>query len=96
MDERPDVDERSTEEIERDIEATRESIKETVDQIEERLHRAVDWRSYVKGSPWIALAVAAGVGVLVGRSLRSGGRALPRRPLRPMPPRLPYPPAPES
>jgi len=92
MDERPDVDERSTEEIERDIAATRESIKETVDEIEERLHRAVDWRSYVKGSPWIALALAAGVGILVGRSLRSG----PRRPAPPHFPRLPYPPAPET
>ena len=92
MDERPDVDERSTEEIERDIAATRESIKETVDEIEERLHRAVDWRSYVKGSPWIALAVAAGVGILVGRSLMSG----PPRPVRPPLPRVPYPPAPET
>jgi ElaB/YqjD/DUF883 family membrane-anchored ribosome-binding protein len=89
MDERPDVDERSTEEIERDIEATRESIKETVEEIEERLHRAVDWRSYVKGSPWVALALAAGAGILVGRSLLSARR-------RPGPPRLPYPPAPES
>jgi ElaB/YqjD/DUF883 family membrane-anchored ribosome-binding protein len=85
MDERPDVDERSTEEIERDIEATRESIKETVEEIEERLHRAADWRSYVKGAPWLALALAAGAGILVGRSLMSARR----------PPRLPYPPAPE-
>lgn len=92
MDERPDVDVRSTEEIERDIAATRESIKETVEEIEERLHRAVDWRSYVKGSPWIALAIATGVGILVGRSLLSG----PRRAVPPRFPRLPYPPAPET
>ena len=84
MDERPDVDTRSTEEIERDLDAARESIRETVDEIEERLHRAVDWRSYVGRSPWIALAVAVGAGVLVGRAL-SGRRG----------PRLPYPPAPE-
>lgn len=89
MDERPDVDDRSTEEIERDIAATRESIKETVDEIEERLHRAVDWRSYVKGSPWIALALAVGAGVLVGRSLTAGRRIA-------RPPRFPYPPAPET
>ena len=88
MDERPDVDDRSTEEIERDIAATRESIEDTVEEIEERLHRAVDWRSYVKGSPWIALALAAGVGILLGRSLLAGRR-------HPRPPRPPYPPAPE-
>jgi hypothetical protein len=69
MDERPDVDDRSTEEIERDIAAARESIKETVDEIEERLHRAVDWRQLREGVPWIALALAVGAGVLVGRSL---------------------------
>jgi ElaB/YqjD/DUF883 family membrane-anchored ribosome-binding protein len=86
MDERPDVDERSTEEIERDIEAARESIEDTVDEIQERLHRAVDWRSYVGGSPWIALALAVGVGILAGRVLTAGRRR---------PPRLPYPPAPE-
>jgi len=85
MDERPDVDERSTTEIEGDIAATRESIKETVDEIEARLHRAVDWRSYVSGSPWWALALAVGAGILVGRALTSARR----------PPRLPYPPAPE-
>ena len=88
MDERPDVEARTTEEIERDIAATREAIKDTVDEIEERLHRAVDWRSYVEGSPWIALALATGAGILLGRAL-----AGPRRRFRP--PRLPYPPAPE-
>jgi ElaB/YqjD/DUF883 family membrane-anchored ribosome-binding protein len=84
MDERPHVDTRSAEEIERDLDAARESICETVDEIEERLHRAVDWRSYVGRSPWIALAVAVGAGVLVGRALSS------RRARR-----LPYPPTPE-
>ena len=84
MDERPDLDARSTEEIEQDIEVARESIRETVDEIEDRLHSAVDWRTYVGRSPWISLAVAAGVGLLVGRAL-VGRRA----------PRLPFPPAPD-
>ena len=92
MDERPEVDERSADEIERDLAATRESIKETVEEIEERLHRAVDWRAYVGKSPWVALALAAGVGILVGRSLLSGRR----HPGPPRPPRFPYPPAPET
>ncbi|HEX5041467.1 MAG TPA: DUF3618 domain-containing protein [Candidatus Polarisedimenticolaceae bacterium] len=92
MDERPDVDARSTEEIERDIEATRDSIKETVEEIGERLHRAVDWRTYVRASPWVALAVAAGAGIFVGRWIASARR----RPGPPHPPRLPYPPAPET
>ena len=86
MDERPDVDERSTDEIERDIVAARESIRETVDEIEERLHRAVDWRTYVGRSPWMSLALAAGVGIFLGH-------ALVRR--RPRGRRLPYPPTPD-
>jgi ElaB/YqjD/DUF883 family membrane-anchored ribosome-binding protein len=86
MDERPDVDERSSEEIERDIVAARESLRETVGEIEERLHRAVDWRTYVGRAPWVSLAVAAGVGALLGHALarRRAGRR-----------RMPYPPAPE-
>ena len=89
MDERPDVDERSTEEIERDIAATRESISETVAQIEGRLQAAADWRTYVDRYPWVAIAAAAGVGAMVGRLIAgrlSRGRHHPR---------LPYPPTPE-
>ena len=87
MDQRPDVDLRSAGEIERDIAATRESITGTVEEIEERLRRATDWRTYVERYPWIALAAAAGVGVLLGRALLH----------RVSPPgrRLPYPPVPE-
>lgn len=87
MDQRPDVDLRSAGEIERDIAARRESITGTVEEIEERLRRATDWRTYVERYPWIALAAAAGVGVLLGRALLH--RASPPRG------RLPYPPVPE-
>jgi ElaB/YqjD/DUF883 family membrane-anchored ribosome-binding protein len=67
MDERPDVEERSSDEIERDIAATRESITQTVEQIGDRLHQAVDWRSYLERHPWAALAAAAGLGLMLGR-----------------------------
>ena len=90
MGERPHVDERSAEQIERDIAATRESITETVEEIEARLRRATDWRTYVERYPWVVLGVAAGIGVFVGRALAERYVPGPRRR-----PRLPYPPAPE-
>ena len=59
--------ERSTADLERDIEATRESIGTIVDQIGDKLHDAVDWRVYVRRNPWMAMLVAGGAGILLGR-----------------------------
>jgi ElaB/YqjD/DUF883 family membrane-anchored ribosome-binding protein len=89
MDQRPDLDDRSTEEIERDIAAARESLSETVDTIEQRLHEATDWRTYVNRYPWVAMAAAAGLGLLLGHLL-AGRLSGVRRP------RHPYPPGPEA
>jgi ElaB/YqjD/DUF883 family membrane-anchored ribosome-binding protein len=89
MDERPDVDDtRSAAEIEQEIAATRASITGTVEEIEARLKRAADWRSYVDRYPWVTLAAAAGLGVLVGRAIF--------RRVSPPRGRLPYPPTPDS
>jgi len=59
----PDV-ERSTEDIRRDIAKKEENISRTVEQIGERIQEKLDWRGYVKDSPYWALGAAAGLGFL--------------------------------
>jgi ElaB/YqjD/DUF883 family membrane-anchored ribosome-binding protein len=56
--------ERSTEDIRRDIARKEENISQTVEQIGERIKEKLDWRGYVRDSPYWALGVAAGVGYL--------------------------------
>jgi hypothetical protein len=58
---------RSAHEIRRDIAATRDSIKDTVDRLNDRVEMALDWRTYVAHSPFVALGVAAGFGFLLTR-----------------------------
>ncbi|HVF91366.1 MAG TPA: hypothetical protein VNH22_14975 [Blastocatellia bacterium] len=60
-----DPSERSAEEIRQDIAAKRETITETVDRLGERIHESLDWREYVGQYPYVALGLAAGVGLLV-------------------------------
>ncbi len=60
---------RSAEEIKSDIELKKRAIAETVDQLNEKLHEKMDWRSYVKRHPFPALAIAAGLGFLVSGKL---------------------------
>ena len=57
--------ERSTEEIRQDIAKGEENISQTVEQIGERIKEKLDWRRYVKDSPYWALGAAAGLGYLV-------------------------------
>ena len=56
--------ERSTEEIRHDIAKEKENISQTVEQIGERLKEKLDWRGYVKDSPYWALGAAVGLGYL--------------------------------
>jgi hypothetical protein len=56
--------ERSTEDIRRDIAKGEESISQTVDKIDERIQEKLEWRGYVKDSPYLALGAAAGLGYL--------------------------------
>jgi ElaB/YqjD/DUF883 family membrane-anchored ribosome-binding protein len=60
---------RSAEEIRNDIELKKQAISETVDQLNERLHEGMDWRSYVRRHPFLALGVAAGLGFFVSGKL---------------------------
>ena len=56
--------ERTSDEIRQDIAARRESITETVDKLNEHVHRTLDWRVYVAEHPMVVLGVAAGLGFL--------------------------------
>jgi len=56
--------ERSTEDIREDIAKGEGNISQTVEQIGERIKEKLDWREYVKDSPYWALGAAAGIGYL--------------------------------
>lgn len=64
-------EDRSAEEIRQDIAARRESITKTVEQINDKVQRSLDWRTYASDYPFVALGVAAGAGFLVSRMIRS-------------------------
>jgi ElaB/YqjD/DUF883 family membrane-anchored ribosome-binding protein len=59
--------ERSTEDIRQDIAKGKENISQTVEQIGDRINEKLDWRGYVKDSPYWALGAAAGCGYLASR-----------------------------
>ena len=61
--------ERSSEEIRQDIAKGKEDISHKVDQIGERIKESLDWREYVKDSPYWAMGAAAGLGYLASRVL---------------------------
>lgn len=56
--------ERSTEDIRQDIAKGEENISRAVEKIDERIQEKLDWREYVKDSPYLALGAAAGLGYL--------------------------------
>jgi hypothetical protein len=57
--------ERSAFAIRQDIAAKRESISETVDKLEQRIHKTFDWHEYLASYPGVALGLAAGAGFLI-------------------------------
>lgn len=63
--------ERSTEDIRQDIAKGEENISQTLDQIDERIQEKLDWRGYVKDSPYWALGAAAGLGHIASRMFRT-------------------------
>lgn len=66
----PDV-ERSTDDIRRDIAKKEENLSRTVEQIGERIQEKLDWREYVKDSPYWALGAVAGLGFLASGMFRT-------------------------
>ncbi|HBG25931.1 MAG: hypothetical protein A2Y10_00620 [Planctomycetes bacterium GWF2_41_51] len=63
--------ERSTEVIRQDIAKGEENISQTVGQISERLKEKLDWRGYVRESPYLAMGAAAGLGYLVSKMFQT-------------------------
>jgi ElaB/YqjD/DUF883 family membrane-anchored ribosome-binding protein len=61
--------ERSSEDIRQDIAKGKEDISHKVDQIGERIKEKLDWREYVKDSPYWAMGAAAGLGYIASRVL---------------------------
>ena len=56
--------ERSSEDIRQDIAKGGENISQIVEQIGERIKEKLDWRGYVRDSPYWAIGAAAGLGYL--------------------------------
>ncbi|MFH0997504.1 MAG: hypothetical protein V1844_18705 [Pseudomonadota bacterium] len=59
--------ERSSEDLRQDIAKEKEAISQTVEQIGERFQEKLDWREYVKDSPYWTIGAAAGLGYLASR-----------------------------
>ena len=58
---------RSTEDIRQDITKEEQNLSQTVEQIGERIKEKLDWRAYVKDSPYWALGAAAGLGYFASK-----------------------------
>ena len=56
------------------MDATRQSIRNTVDELKERVHESTDWRHYVGGRPITSLVVAAACGVALARIFMPAAR----------------------
>jgi hypothetical protein len=59
--------ERSSAEIRQEIATAKENISLPVEEIGERVKEKLDWRGYLKDSPYWALGAAAGLGYLGSR-----------------------------
>jgi len=69
------------------MDATRQSIQDTVDELKDRVQESADWRSYVVARPITSLIVAAACGVALARILVPAARLV-RIPLLSAAPRL--------
>ncbi len=60
----PEPAERSPEDLRQEIQDKKEAIAETLNRLDQRVHRATDWRAQVGDHPFLALGVAVSVGCL--------------------------------
>jgi ElaB/YqjD/DUF883 family membrane-anchored ribosome-binding protein len=70
--------ERSSEDIRRNIAKEKENISQKADEIGDRIKEKLDWREYVKDSPYLAVGVAAGLGYIGSRVLTTRTTAMER------------------
>jgi ElaB/YqjD/DUF883 family membrane-anchored ribosome-binding protein len=70
--------ERSAEEIQKNILAKEQDITDSVREIGERIQEKLDWREYVGQTPFAALGIAAGLGVLASRMVPKRPTAMQR------------------
>jgi ElaB/YqjD/DUF883 family membrane-anchored ribosome-binding protein len=61
---------RNSDEIQADIEARREYISQTVDQLGEKFHETMNWRAYVARHPYLSIGVAMGTGLILSGMFR--------------------------
>jgi hypothetical protein len=62
--------ERSTDDIRQDIAREEENLSRTAQEIGNRLKQKLDWRAYVKDSPYCALGTVAALGFLASRMMQ--------------------------
>jgi ElaB/YqjD/DUF883 family membrane-anchored ribosome-binding protein len=62
------LDERERRALQAGINSTREEISSTIGALRGLMHESLDWRAWVRRHPWPALAVAAVIGLRVGRA----------------------------
>ena len=60
------VVERTPEQLRAEIEVTREATLKSLDLVRQELTDAFDWRTHYRRHSWQWLAVAAGVGFIIG------------------------------
>lgn len=63
-------DERSSKEIQQDLAARGEQFSRTIEQLGERIEEKLDWRGYMRKSPFWALGTATGLGFLAAGMVR--------------------------
>ncbi len=61
---------RSSKEIKQDLAATGENFSRTVEQLGEHIEEKLDWRGYMRKSPFWAVGAAAGLGLLAAGMVR--------------------------
>jgi hypothetical protein len=65
-----DVNDRSPEQVRADIEVAREATLRSLDAVRQELSDALDWRTHYRRHRWQWLAVACGVGFIIGTQTR--------------------------
>lgn len=66
-----EIHEDSPEEIRKDIKDKKEAIAETLNRLDQRVHRATDWRAQVGDHPYLALSLAVSAGYLLSGIFKS-------------------------